>query len=275
MKDPWINLPRSNNGAVAWYQGGSDNGTPIVFLHGVGLRAESWSAQLDYFGKEQQLFIWDMPGHGDSARLQADLIEVDSFVERLSQFMQDVVRQPAVLVGHSMGALLAVNYAARYPERCKAVAALNGVYQRDAEARAAVADRARRLRVESLNSQLPSPLQRWFGSNPSGKLKEMAEHCRRWLEQADLPGYADAYQVFAAEDGPTASMLQSLSMPALFLTGDGDKNSTPSMSTEMATLSPIGSANIISGAGHMAQMTHADEVNVALAALIKQAGATQ
>ncbi|MFD2856780.1 alpha/beta fold hydrolase [Seohaeicola zhoushanensis] len=53
-------------------------------------------------------------------------------------------------------------------------------------------------------------------------------------------------------------------MPALFMTGEAEPNSTPAMSRAMAELAPQGQALVVPGAAHMLPMTHPDVVNAAL-----------
>jgi pimeloyl-ACP methyl ester carboxylesterase len=112
----------------------------------------------------------------------------------------------------------------------------------------------------------PEPtIRRWFGD----KATPEAEACRAWLSTVSPQGYKKAYTVFANEDGPSAQDLAKLDKPALFMTGALDPNSTPAMSTKMATACSDGQAVIIDDAAHMMPMTHCDLVNEHLISFIK------
>lgn len=262
-----VSLPRSRSAnGLAYHRCG--NGKSVVLLHGVGLRAESWMHQLKALEKTNTVFAIDMPGHGESPALQQPRPSLAQFTGELHTFVAGTVREPVVIAGHSMGALIALDFAARFPELCDGVAALNAVYKRSSSARTAVKSRAKALQIKAGTADVVSPITRWFGNSPTGTDRDMAEFCRLWLMDANHEGYAAAYSVFADEDGPAEQALCSLSMPALFLTATEDANSTPAMSKNMASLVPDGEALIVNNARHLVQLTHPQEVNAALCAFV-------
>ena len=229
-------------------------GDAVLFLHGVGLRAEAWAAQIDEFAREFSVAAPDMPGHGESKPFD--------FEARLADFTEQVaaaISAPTFVVGHSMGAMIALDLAFRYPDKVRAVAALNAIFQRDTAAKAAVLGRAEAMKI-SHNPDAEPTLQRWFGASESPE----RQACHRWLTSLAPHGYRTAYAVFANEDGPSEAALSALACPALFITGSAEPNSTPTMSREMARLTPNGRAEIVDGAAHMMPMTHPSAVNAAL-----------
>lgn len=248
----WQNRPRSKFGALAAIRTGE--GSPLVLLHGVGLRAEAWSAQIDALAGRFAVTAADMPGHGESA-LFDDPPTLADYSDRVAEALDE----PVFLAGHSMGAMIALDLAIRYPERVCAVAALNAIYRRSAEAAEAVRQRAASLDRVSV-ADPAGPLARWFGEVESPE----ATACRDWLTEVSLSGYRAAYTAFAREDGPSDVGLRGLHCPALFLTGSMDPNSTPAMSEAMAAMAPKGRAIVIEGAAHMMPMTHPAQVDGAL-----------
>ena len=263
-----ITLPRSKTkSGLAYSQCGE--GVPVVFIHGVGLRSETWYQQVDALKNDYSVFTLDMPGHGESDLFNINNPTLIDFTEKVAQFILDVVKQPAVIVGHSMGALLSLSLAREYPELCLAIVPMNAVYKRNDEAKAAVRFRASQLN-ELSHADACAPIARWFGdlNDTSGSLSAQdevhAELCREWLLNANLEGYAAAYKIFAEEDGPSSSSLKNLTMPVLYLTGDLDLNSNESMTKAMAEITPNAVAVIIKDSRHMTPLTHAKEVNAAL-----------
>lgn len=249
----WKTQQRSKAGSMAAISCGE--GPLVVLIHGVGLQAEAWAAQMNAQAASHRVVAVDLPGHGESAGL-VSARHLGAFTDAVAEALDT----PAVVIGHSFGAMIALDLATRYPARVTAVAALNAIYRRDPAAKRAVRARADSLDQTAMADPGPT-LARWFGSTPS------PEHdaCRAWLRDADPMGYRDAYRVFAHEDGPRDDDLRGLRCPALFLTGSDEPNSTPLMSQQMAALAPNGRAKIISGAAHMAPMTHPAQVNANLA----------
>lgn len=253
----WTTRPRSEATAgLAWLRAGS--GEPMVLLHGVGLRAETWGAQLDALNGRFSLYALDMPGHGESAPFEAEPCLAD-YSDRIAHAIESI-GVPVLLTGHSMGAMIALDIAIRHPRLCRGVAVLNAIYRRSPAAVAAV--RERDAALPGVYATDPSlTLARWFGESLD---RAEAKACRRWLEAVDPIGYKQAYSVFAANDGPDSQTLAGLACPALFITGSAEPNSTPQMSHAMAEIAPRGQALVVDGAAHMMPMSHATWVNTAL-----------
>ncbi|MEM9783323.1 MAG: alpha/beta hydrolase [Pseudomonadota bacterium] len=261
----WEGRPRSEIGGLACLVAGLSTGSAVVLLHGVGLRAEAWGAQLDAFPR-CCIVAPDLPGHGQSAVLQGPS-RLGAYTDRIARLIE-VLDAPVVLLGHSMGAMIALDLAARRPELCRGVAALNAIFRRPPQAAAAIRARSRALAGALSEGGAVDPsatLARWFGTDLESA---PARACGAWLRSAPRAGYSAAYAVFAEEDGPSDRALATLSCPALFLTGAQDPNSTPAMSKAMAALVPDGEAVVVTGAAHMMPMTHPTAVNATLAAFL-------
>ncbi len=248
----WTTRPRSEFGKLAAIRRGA--GASLLLLHGVGLRAEAWNAQIDVLARQFLVIAPDMPGHGESAALD-DPSTLAAYTDCVAMALSG----PALVAGHSMGAMIALDLAIRYPQRICGVAAVNAIYRRTSKAAHAVRERAAGLNDHSV-ADPSGTLHRWFGDAPSPE----ADACRTWLNSVSPESYKAAYRVFAEEDGPADADLRRLACPALFLTGANEPNSTPEMSKAMAARAPQGEASIIAGAAHMMPMTHPAEVNAAL-----------
>jgi pimeloyl-ACP methyl ester carboxylesterase len=248
---------------IAYHRTGNTSGIPVVLVHGVGLRSESWYQQIDALQHDYDVFAVDMPGHGESQTIGEPNPDLSDFIECLALFVETVVRQPAVIVGHSMGALLSLSLAKARPDLCKAIVPMNAIYQRSDDAKRAVLARAKNLRTAP-QSNPTAPVKRWFSDTPSAQDKVHAALCRDWLQTNDLKGYADAYTVFSEEDGLSEAALQSLQLPCLFITGELDANSSPAMTETMSRHVSHAESLIIKGSRHMTPLTHATEVNPAL-----------
>ena len=94
--------------------------TPLVFLHGVGGGHHAWEDQVPYFGGlGYPSHAWDQPGYGKSAIVEPyDLEQVSAALARL---IESLGGEPVVLIGHSMGGLIAQETYVRYPQLVKAL----------------------------------------------------------------------------------------------------------------------------------------------------------
>ena len=254
----WLDWPRTRTASdLDCIEAGS--GTPVALIHGVGLRADAWGGQIPVLAEAgYHVRAYDTPGRGGSRPVGADpsLADyTDRFAEAIAAF-----GEPALVAGHSMGALIVLDLGIRYPDHVRGVAALNGVFRRSDEAKTAVQARAADLAAGN-PANLEATLPRWFGENPTGNYRDARDACRRWLLGAEHAGYSKAYTVFAHADGPPTEDLAAMQCPALILTGEHEANSTPAMSREMARIAPNAECYIMADANHMLPMTHTDETN--------------
>ena len=248
----WTTQPRSKVGTLAAITQG--RGPQVLMIHGVGLCADAWAGQISDLAQRFRITAVDMPGHGQSAPLPDQQANLRDYTTQIA----NLITEPTVVIGHSMGAMIAVDLAA-HSSNVVGVAALNAIYQRSTPAWDAVKARANALSDTEISDPSPT-LTRWFSDLTAPE----AVACGAWLTQISPKHYKTAYQVFAHENGPSLETLRALRCPAMFMTGAQEPNSTPAMSRAMADLAPDGQAVIIEGAAHMLPMTHREEVNTHL-----------
>ncbi|MDR3453269.1 MAG: alpha/beta hydrolase [Rhodoferax sp.] len=83
----------------------------VVLLHGISSGAASWLHTAARVGESAHVIAWDAPGYGDSTPLPGDApLDVD-YAVRLHELLQVLDVYRCVLVGHSLGALMACAYA--------------------------------------------------------------------------------------------------------------------------------------------------------------------
>ncbi len=90
---------------------------PVVFLHDVGGRLEHWSAQLASLGPMRHGVAIDLPGHGESDQGGSDGYGVSALADSVVAVADALRLRRFVLVGHGLGAAMAVDYAARHGDR--------------------------------------------------------------------------------------------------------------------------------------------------------------
>ncbi len=257
----WTTRPRSEIAGLSAITMGS--GPNVVLLHGVGLCADAWGAQLEALAPHGCVTAPDMPGHGACALPGRDMV-LDDYIQAADGLLA-TLDGPALVVGHSMGAMMALGLAACAPDRVRGVVALNGVFERSDKATDAVQSRAAQLDGKTV-ADPGTTLARWFGTSAS----QERTACQHWLMSVNPAAYKMAYTAFAHSQMPDRATLVDMACPALFMTGQLEPNSTPGMSRAMADLTPMGRAEIVEGAAHMMPMTHSSQVNAALLDMLRE-----
>jgi pimeloyl-ACP methyl ester carboxylesterase len=93
----------------------------VVFVHGAGLDHSSFALQSRYFGYHGwNVLAVDLPAHGKSPG--PALASIPAMADWVFHVLQNQNIPRAALVGHSMGALIAADCAARHPERVERLA---------------------------------------------------------------------------------------------------------------------------------------------------------
>jgi pimeloyl-ACP methyl ester carboxylesterase len=246
----------------------SGSGEPLVLIHGVGMNASIWAPQIAEFERDHTVIAFDVLGHGDSA-MPPENATLDDYVAQAAGLLRSLDVERATIVGHSMGALIAIGLAGSHPELVGRLVALNAVFDRTTAQRDAVMNRATSLGPEGALTDMHVTLGRWLGTaNPEPG--PAADAILRCLASVDAHGYARAYRVFASSDRAHVDVLPHLDMPALYLTGELDANSSPAMSTRMAALTPGGVSESLDGERHMMAVVSPRKVNDAIRAFLDQ-----
>jgi len=105
-----------------------DAGKPsVVFVHGAGLDHSWWGLQSRYFGYHGcNVLAVDLPGHGRSEG--APLQTIEQMADWIARLLVAAGIEKASVVGHSMGALVALDFAGRHRARAERAALIGVAY---------------------------------------------------------------------------------------------------------------------------------------------------
>ena len=103
-------------GQMAVYEAGRGNAREILLVHGIGNEAaRDFRDHIAWLQKSFHVVAVDLPGFGQSDKANA-LYSPANYARVLKHVAGRFLRGPFVLVGHSMGAVVSLRYAATYPE---------------------------------------------------------------------------------------------------------------------------------------------------------------
>lgn len=237
-----------------------------VLLHGIGSASASWLAQLlqvhTTARPASHILAWDAPGYGASTPLPMDTPCAADYAARLWAWLDAAgvdAGAPVILVGHSLGALMASSAAALAPER---VARLFLLAPAQGYARATPALRAQKLNDRLANLELLGPAgmakQRAAAMlSPNTALAQVVfvEHVMAGIHPH---GYSQAARMLA--DGDVAADLARVSCPVLVASGSADTITPPKGCAALAK--SIGAPYVPLGAvGHTCALEAAAQVN--------------
>lgn len=235
--------------APRWIETGSGP-HGLVFLHGVSGGA---AGALDILPRMTppgwRGLAWDMPGYGASAPVEP--VSFDTLAGAVVDLLDEAGLDSAVLVGHSMGGMIALQAAVRFPERVvglvlacctPAFGAASGALQK------AFLDRRlgplddgasmRELAIEVIPTMIGP-----------GSEAEVVHDAVDLMAQIRPDSYRAAMHALVCFDQRAA--LPALGMPALVLAGTHDTVSTPLVVRRMAERLPLATYRELD-AGHLA-----------------------
>lgn len=110
------------------------DGPPLICCNGAGVSTFFWAYLLDHFKASHRVVLWDYRGHGRSS-LPENPESADLSIERFASDLRLVVgalelSEPPILIGHSMGCQVILEYAARHPGEVRALVPMLGTYAR-------------------------------------------------------------------------------------------------------------------------------------------------
>ena len=94
-------------------------------LHGFAASKEVWLKQMEILSPHFHVIAPDLPGWGESSRVDGASYNIDAQVSRLQAFVEALHLPKLVLIGHSMGGAIAGVYAAEHPDRVAELALLD------------------------------------------------------------------------------------------------------------------------------------------------------
>jgi pimeloyl-ACP methyl ester carboxylesterase len=93
---------------------------PLFFIHGWTCNRTNWRDQVPHFAKKHRVVAVDLRGHGESDKPDQDY-NIEGFVRDVAWLIGELGLERPVVVGHSMGGVIAMNLARRHPDLARAI----------------------------------------------------------------------------------------------------------------------------------------------------------
>ncbi len=242
--------------------------THLLFLHGVGGGHHAWDSQLPYFSSRgYAAHAWDQPGYGHSAMVEPyDLEQISAALARL---IESLGGDPVVLVGHSMGGLIAQEAYARYPQMVKGLALCftSAAFVGGSNfANQFVAARIGPLDEGQSMAQIAArltPTHAGSKSDPAGV--QLAE---RIMAHVPAETYRKAVHLLTTFD--RRADLPKIAVPTLLIAGSEDKTAPVAIMESMQRKIPGSELVVLQGCGHLGPMDQPAAFNAALERFLRK-----
>ena len=241
----------------------SGRGEPVVFLHGLVASRNYWNRTIERLEQYTNYSV-DHLGFGDSPKPDDATYSVDQQVNAVYETLENEgVQYPFILVGHSMGALIAVRYAAKYSNRVKKLVLCNTpLFARDTSNSDVIISSdtapsfimkgrvAKFICMSSHHIPFIKTILRYAPHRLPADIKaDMLKHTWNSYSKS-MQNLIEAYD--------PAKDLETLRIPATALLGD--KDAVTSVFTATALLPPNVKTHIVKNADHHIPIFHTDEL---------------
>lgn len=234
-------------------------GAPLVLLHGIGSRAFSWATQLERWSRHAHVLAWDAPGYGESLDLPGTP-SVEAYAGALVRRLDAARLERPLIVGHSLGALIAAAFAARYPDRVAGLVLLSVACGYGALPPAERERRyeARACELTALGPEAFSAARAAVLISPGGP-PEAVERVRAAMRTIRLPGYLAALRTLMSSD--VFAYAPAIVAPALVACGSADTVTPPEQTRRVAERIAGATFALVEGAGHAVYVERPDALD--------------
>jgi 3-oxoadipate enol-lactonase len=248
------------NGVTLTYSDTGGGGDPVVFSHGYLMDSAMFDPQVAALAPEYRVITWDARGFGGS-RATGEFSYWDSARDVLS-LLDHLGVDRAVLGGMSQGGFLSLRAALLAPARVRALVLIDSQAGQEDPAVAPSYEQLDQIWLE----QGPAPIQDIVASIILGPPDGPVDYAP-WFAKWATTDRAELHQAFRClmDRDDVTGRLGEISCPTLIVHGTADA-AIPVTKAEVVQAGLAGPAELvlIEGGSHAANLSHPDQVNVAL-----------
>jgi 3-oxoadipate enol-lactonase len=226
-------------------------GPPIVFIHGLGATSNVWHAQRTTLSKYYRVIVYDRSGSGRSQRAR-DGYSIEAWADELAGLLDLLAVPAAVVVGHSLGSMVAQRFAGKYAARTKALVLAGGEAELGHEEKKALTERARSVEADGLISVV----EPWLTAVLSAATREANPALAGLTREMFLSNDARTYALhcLALRDGAVGGDQRNILCPTLLTVGDQDLVTPLSWQRQIAAGIADSRIRIIPNTAHMTML---------------------
>jgi pimeloyl-ACP methyl ester carboxylesterase len=271
---------RADDGMELYYRV-VGSGPPMVCCNGVGVSTFFYKYIVEHFSDRYSVVLWDYRGHGRSS-MPPEIDKADLSMRRNATDLATVldasgIQGPAILLGHSMGCQVILEFASCYPDRVRALVPMFGTFARPLDTFydwphsrrvfrvvEAVAARAGKLGTRMLLPLYANPL-----AFAVGKASGMVD--KHYADRVDVNKYMEHLvhmdarvflrMVSQMADHDLTEQLPAIEAPTLIIAGEKDLFTPLHRSEAMNRLIRGSEMMVLAEGSHAAIVEHPETIN--------------
>ena len=223
----------------------------LIFIHGSGGDHSAWSNQYAALHKHYNIVAVDLPGHGRSEG--SGKSDIENYCLSVKKLLDILQLKNVILVGHSLGAAITLQFALNYPQTIYGIVTVGGGMKMPVNP--AIFEFLKTNPTESVELICKFSVAKANREKFMEPLMKSLAQARIDVLQGDLSA-CDKFDV--------SPEINKISLKALVICGAEDKMTPPEFSRQISESISGAKLCLIEGAGHMVMMERPKEFNEAL-----------
>ena len=239
---------------------GPNKAPVVVLIHGLGLNKDCWQWMIPDLTDSYRVLSYDLHGHGESNDPVTEP-NLSLFSKQLKDLLDYCKIQKAVIIGFSLGGMVARRFAQDFPQKLQGMVILHSPHKRSNAAQAAILKRVDQARTLGPQSTVEAALERWFTDTFRKANPNLMDKIRQWVMANRKEVYHTIYKVLATGIDEIVKPNPAIISPSLVITGDQDFGNGPEMACAIADEIPGAKVLVLSTLRHMALAESPKAVN--------------
>jgi len=240
-------------------------GPTLIFLNSLGSDLRIWQAVTARLPQHYGVLCYDQRGHGLSDAPPGPC-SLSTLAADLLGLMGQLAIERAVLVGVSVGGMIAQQFALTYPERVTALVLC------DTGAKIGTAaywtERATAVRTHGMEPLTETILARWFSAEFAMHQPAAYRGYANMLGRTPAEGYAATCE--ALRDADLREVVSTIDVPTLVLCGDEDLATPPSLGQTLAAAIPNAHFVLVEKAGHIPSIEQPETLSLQIVCFLEK-----
>jgi len=248
-----------NNLTLHYRIEGDARNPPLVFINSLGTDLRLWDEVAAKFVDRYRLIHYDKRGHGLSDAPTGPY-SIRDYAHDLAGLLDHLKVETGILVGISVGGMIAMDYTLQYPERVKALVLCDTAPRIGAVE--SWNDRIQVVRQQGLAALAETLTGRWFAPVFASRHPAKYRGYLNMLARMPLEGYVATCA--ALRDADLREQAKAITAPSLVLCGSEDASTPPSLVLQFAVSLPNAHFEIIEEAAHLPCVEQPEAVAAAM-----------
>ena len=254
-------MKAKTNGIELNYETHGNSGPWVVLSHSLACDLHMWDAQIEFLKDRFRVLAFDTRGHGQSDS-PSGAYTLDQLADDAKGLLTSVGVEQPNWVGLSMGGMIGMHYALKYPGEFRSLVLCDTSSRIPAELAPVWAERIKVANEKGMSALVSGTLERWFTEPFRNARKDVIEPVAHMITSTSVTGYAGCCHAIPRIN--CTDELHTITCPVQIIVGEQDAGTPVAMSEAIHAAIPGSELVIIPEASHLSNLEQPEKFNIAL-----------